>query len=275
MGCGDQGAGLDGDAQLRQRHAGARFRHRQHPARPRDLVLAGGVDALSRAHCCFRRHGALAVAVVCRENARRACAAAARFRPGMLVPVIGLLKGLTDPVMASDGTDRREPRAPLRHRAHADGLLLDAQPPARRRRAGRRPLRREVVPVADGRVKVYTAADDGVRRDSSVPRLAKLKPVFDRRTAITAGNSSQVTDGGAWLLLASQKAVMNTAEAARPHRRHAVGGPRSGADGAGPGACGDADPAAPRSWPQRSRRLGNQRSLRRPGHRLHRGVEKR
>jgi acetyl-CoA C-acetyltransferase len=65
----------------------------------------------------------------------------------------------------------------------------------------------EVEPIyaADG--TVY-AADDGVRRDSSVEKLAKLKPVFDRNYGnVTAGNSSQVTDGAAMLILASEDAV--------------------------------------------------------------------
>ena len=51
-------------------------------------------------------------------------------------------------------------------------------------------------------------ADDGVRRDSSVEKLAKLKPVFDRTYGnVTAGNSSQVTDGAAMLILASEDVV--------------------------------------------------------------------
>jgi acetyl-CoA C-acetyltransferase len=50
--------------------------------------------------------------------------------------------------------------------------------------------------------------DDGIRPDSSVEKLATLKPVFDRRDgSVTAGNSSQVTDGAAWLILASERAV--------------------------------------------------------------------
>jgi acetyl-CoA C-acetyltransferase len=48
LGCGTR-CRLDGDAQLRQRHAGARFGDRQHPERAFQLVLAGGVDALSHA----------------------------------------------------------------------------------------------------------------------------------------------------------------------------------------------------------------------------------
>jgi hypothetical protein len=50
--------------------------------------------------------------------------------------------------------------------------------------------------------------DDGVRRDSSVEKLAKLKPVFDRTYGnVTAGNSSQVTDGAAMVILASEDVV--------------------------------------------------------------------
>jgi acetyl-CoA C-acetyltransferase len=47
-----------------------------------------------------------------------------------------------------------------------------------------------------------------VRRDASLPNLAKLKPFFDRKYGnVTPGNSSQITDGAAWLILASDEAV--------------------------------------------------------------------
>jgi acetyl-CoA C-acetyltransferase len=50
--------------------------------------------------------------------------------------------------------------------------------------------------------------DTGVRPDSSVDKLAKLKPVFDRDFgSVTAGNASQITDGAACVILASAKAV--------------------------------------------------------------------
>jgi acetyl-CoA C-acetyltransferase len=50
--------------------------------------------------------------------------------------------------------------------------------------------------------------DDGVRRDSDATRLARLKPAFDRRFGlVTAGNSAQVSDGAALLILASADAV--------------------------------------------------------------------
>jgi acetyl-CoA C-acetyltransferase len=65
----------------------------------------------------------------------------------------------------------------------------------------------EITPLIDTQGKLYPD-DDGVREDSTPERLAKLKPVFDKPWGnITAGNSSQVTDGAAMLVLASEAAV--------------------------------------------------------------------
>jgi acetyl-CoA C-acetyltransferase len=65
----------------------------------------------------------------------------------------------------------------------------------------------ELMPLYDGKGKLYES-DDGVREDSTAENLAKLKPFFDRKYGnVTAGNSSQITDGAAWLVLASERAV--------------------------------------------------------------------
>ncbi|WP_298983000.1 thiolase family protein [Caldilinea sp.] len=47
--------------------------------------------------------------------------------------------------------------------------------------------------------------DEGVRRDTSMEALAKLKPVFAVNGTVTAGNSSQTSDGGAAVLLMSEE----------------------------------------------------------------------
>ncbi|MDT0634600.1 thiolase family protein [Spectribacter hydrogenoxidans] len=65
----------------------------------------------------------------------------------------------------------------------------------------------EVVPVEapDGRM---VTQDDGIRADTSVDRLARLKPAFDPANGIiTAGNASGLTDGATALLLASAGAA--------------------------------------------------------------------
>jgi acetyl-CoA C-acetyltransferase len=174
-----------------------------------ELVLAGGVDALSRAPLLFSDAMVLWLSswYAAKSIGQRA-ALAAKFRPSYLAPVIGLMKGLTDPIEGllmgqtaeniayRFGITRTEMDA-FAARSHAK--VLAAQ------KAG--VLDGEVVPLYDKAGKVY-AADDGVREDSTPENLAKLKPFFDRRWGnVTAGNSSQVTDGGVWMVLASQRAV--------------------------------------------------------------------
>ena len=103
----------------------------------------------------------------------------------------------------------------------------------------------EVEPIYGPDGNVY-AADDGVRRDSSVEKLAKLKPVFDRTYGnVTPGNSSQITDGAAMLVLAAEEVVNEYGlDAARAHRRRELGRARPRGDGAGAGARDHADAAA-------------------------------
>jgi acetyl-CoA C-acetyltransferase len=65
----------------------------------------------------------------------------------------------------------------------------------------------EIKPIYDHKGKYYTH-DTGVRDDSTMEALAKLRPFFDRKFGlVTAANSSQVTDGAAMLILASEEAV--------------------------------------------------------------------
>lgn len=47
--------------------------------------------------------------------------------------------------------------------------------------------------------------DEGPRGDTSIEALAKLKPVFDARGVVTAGNSSQTSDGAAFVMVVSEK----------------------------------------------------------------------
>ncbi len=64
--------------------------------------------------------------------------------------------------------------------------------------------------LASGEVSVQTRTvcqDEGPRRDTSAEGLAKLKPVFAAKGSVTAGNSSQTSDGAGCLILASEAAV--------------------------------------------------------------------
>lgn len=173
-----------------------------------DLVLAGGVDALSRAPLLLS--DAL-VHWLARWNQARTLGQRLPLlkdlRPSWLKPVIGLLKGLSDPVI---GLSMGQTAENLAHDYGLTRAQLDeyaAQSHARALAARTRGAFDEIVPLVDAKGTLYTE-DDGVRADSTPEKLARLKPVFDQPYGnITAGNSSQVTDGAALLLLASARAV--------------------------------------------------------------------
>lgn len=70
-------------------------------------------------------------------------------------------------------------------------------------------LAEEIAPftVASRRGDTVVDADDGVRPDTTVESLGKLRPAFVKDGTITAGNASQITDGAAALVLVSEKAA--------------------------------------------------------------------
>lgn len=54
--------------------------------------------------------------------------------------------------------------------------------------------------------RTYTVdTDEGVRRDTSLESLGRLRPVFDAKGSVTAGNSSQTSDGAAFVMVVSEK----------------------------------------------------------------------
>lgn len=173
-----------------------------------DLVLAGGAEAMSHAPVMLSE---IMVGWLTEWNRVHGLAAKTRhltrLRPRYLKPVIGLLRGLTDPLT---GLSMGQTAENLAHRFEInredmdDYALQSHQRLASAYDAGRMV---EVEPLFDRNGNVYEQ-DTGLRRDTDRDRLAQLRPVFDRPFGhITAGNSAQVTDGAAWLILASETAV--------------------------------------------------------------------
>src|SRR5205809_744028 len=87
-------------------------------------------------------------------------------------------------------------------RAEQDELgLRSHQLAARATDEGR--FEREIIPIeADGELRV---SDQGIRRDTSLEQLAALKPAFKQDGTVTAGNSSQISDGAAAVLLMARE----------------------------------------------------------------------
>jgi acetyl-CoA acetyltransferase family protein len=71
-------------------------------------------------------------------------------------------------------------------------------------------LANEIVPLSvpdGGSGRRTVAIDEGIRFDASLDKIASLKPAFKEDGVITAGNSSQISDGAAAVVLASDAAV--------------------------------------------------------------------
>ncbi len=71
-------------------------------------------------------------------------------------------------------------------------------------------LKDEIVPVSIPQRKgdpVVFSVDEGPRKDTTLERLAKLRPVFKKDGTVTAGNASSLNDGGAAVVVASMDAI--------------------------------------------------------------------
>lgn len=173
------------------------------------MILAGGTEALSHAPLTLRQSavewfGKMNVAKGPLEQAKTMTG----IRPEFFKPVVGLERGLTDPITTLNMGQTAEV---LAHRFGIDRTAADTYAMQSHHRLaaaqeeGR--LADEVMPAFDRDGSVYDH-DDGVRPDSDLKGLAKPKPVFEPPYGkVTAGNASQITDGASWCILASEKAV--------------------------------------------------------------------
>jgi acetyl-CoA C-acetyltransferase len=172
------------------------------------LVLAGGVESMSHAPVLFSQ--AMVEWLGTWNSARTTRArlkALSQLRPVHVRPIIGLLRGLTDPVV---GLSMGQTAEILAHhfaisRDAMDRYALRSHQRLERARRDDRLGEIEVIYDRDGGCYDH---DDGVRADSTLEKLAGLKPVFDKPYGVvSAGNSAQVTDGAAWLILAAEETV--------------------------------------------------------------------
>jgi len=178
-----------------------------------NLVLAGGVDALSRAPLLYNDKMVNWFADFSQQRSSGEKASQFLKLPfgALLAPVIGIMKGLTDPMV---GLLMGQTAENLAYRFGITRPQMDEFSVRSHQRVTRAQDEGhlaagggEVEALYDAGGNAYTL-DDGVRRDSSLANLAKLKPFFDRKYgSVTPGNSSQITDGAAWLILASEDSL--------------------------------------------------------------------
>jgi len=174
-----------------------------------DVVLAGGVESMSRIPFLYlpETQDLFMKAMRARTSGAR-MAAFMKLRPRHFRPVVALEAGLTDPVAGLSMGETAEVLAKRYRisREEQDRFALEShRRAARATESGR--LREEIVPVFLPPDYGETVTDDiGFRPDQDLEALSRLRPVFDRKFGtVTAGNSSQITDGAAALVLASEE----------------------------------------------------------------------
>ena len=171
-----------------------------------DVIIAGGVEVLSDVPMLLSKklRDTLLTASKARTVVKRA-AALAGIRPKDLMP--------RTPAIAEPSTGESMGQSAERM-AKENGITREAQ--------DRWALRSHQLAhqgTADGRLKAemvptfippkyedVAEIDNGVRSDTSLDKLASLKPVFDKRYGtVTAGNASPLTDGASAVLLMSEE----------------------------------------------------------------------
>ena len=176
-----------------------------------DVFVVGGVESMSQIPLLYSYEAAKKFAALARaKNFSQKLQAISNFRGSDFKPQVALQLGLGDPVsgfnmgqtaenLSRDFNVTREEQDAFAMRSH------------HRATAARDRLREEITPFyltksKDG--KAHMDQDNGPRENQTMEALAKLKPVFEPRTGtVTAGNSSQITDGAVALLLMTEKGL--------------------------------------------------------------------
>jgi len=172
-----------------------------------DVVLAGGVESMTHAPLLFHDQFRAAMAKLPKaKNLQQKLAVFAEIARAPWKPRVALLEGLTDPTvnMGMGHTAELLAREFSVSRSEQDGFALQShQRAAAAWDSGWYDDEVMHLFAPPGYSSVHR--DEGIRAGQSMQALEKLRPVFDRPLgSVTAGNSSQITDGAAMLILTSR-----------------------------------------------------------------------
>ncbi len=173
-----------------------------------ELFLVGGAESMSNIPLLM---GEKLVGFFSRLSKARSLGQKIRtlstFRPSFLAPRVAIVEGLTDAVsgLMMGNTAENLARQFGVTRGEQDRYALASHQKAAAAQRNNS-MQGEITPIAVGPdYAEMVATDNGVRPDQTMEAMAKLKPIFDRREGdVTVGNSCQVTDGAAALLVASE-----------------------------------------------------------------------
>jgi acetyl-CoA C-acetyltransferase len=157
-----------------------------------DIVVAGGMESMSQAALAVRFHVRWGVKMLMGKQLE--------FVDTML------MDGLTDPFNMKLMGEEADMVAKAHNFTRQELDEVAYQSHKRAAEATEKGLfASEIVPVEVNGTLI--TKDEGIRADTSIEKLSKLKPAFNKDGFHTAGNSSQLSDGASALVLMSEKAV--------------------------------------------------------------------
>ena len=170
-----------------------------------DVILAGGAESMTNIPLIYgSKMTGLFQRLMRSKTVMQKLSTLLSFRLGFLKPIVGLEAGLTDyfenlimgktaEILARDFHITREKQDAFALKSHQKATVAIS--------SGR--LAEEILPIPLApKFQGVQMVDDGPRSNQTTEALAKLRPYFDRvNGTVTAGSSSQVTDGAAAVLL--------------------------------------------------------------------------
>jgi acetyl-CoA acyltransferase len=171
-----------------------------------EVVLAGGAESLSNVPIRFSKNAAHRFIELSRaKTMTQKLQILSKLRPADLAPVAPAIAEYTTGKTMGQSAEKMAKENDISRRAQDEIALLSHQRAAAATEDGR--FAEQIVATfpRPGYDEAVTE-DNGIRSDTSLDALSKLRPVFDRGYGtITAGNASPLTDGAAAVLLMSEK----------------------------------------------------------------------
>jgi acetyl-CoA C-acetyltransferase/acetyl-CoA acyltransferase len=171
-----------------------------------EIILVGGTESMSNIPLMFNRKMTDLFANLFKaKTISQKLLAISKFRPNFLAPIVGITQGLTDPVsgmiMGCTAELVAKEFAITRKEQDEFSVLSHNRAEAATKSGV---FKEEIIPVFnnDDKNSKMIEEDEGIRNGQNMEGLAKLKPYFEKNTGtVTVGNSSQLTDGAAAMLI--------------------------------------------------------------------------
>ncbi len=176
-----------------------------------DIIIAGGVESMSQMPLIYSKEMTdLFINVMKAKSVKDKLSAVSTFRPPHLSPIIAIEQGLTDPFCGLNMGQTAEllARELGISREEQDAFALESHQKAVRATENG-DFKSEILPFIFGNnLEKILDKDIGPRANSSMEKLGKMRPYFDRKAGtVTVANSCPITDGGSAVLLVSEEAL--------------------------------------------------------------------